>query len=91
MGDDARIEARGLKLEVRVSSIHLRASTRLPTPMVTRPSLAGELARLPTAINGMQDGMAGRYELRQRQTLVLLRVIWRKTQPVDETGLPAYR
>jgi len=76
MGDDSRIEARGLKLEVRVSRIHFRAPTRLPTPMVTQPSLAGELARLPTAINGMQDGMAGRYELRQRQTLVPLRVIF---------------
>jgi hypothetical protein len=65
---EARIDARSSETKLEHPVSYQRASTRLPTPMVTRPSLAGELARLPTAINGMQDGMAGRYEIRQRET-----------------------
>jgi hypothetical protein len=53
---EARIEARLSKLETRVSSIKLRDSTHLPTPLDARPSLCRELTRLPTPDD---DGHAG--------------------------------
>jgi hypothetical protein len=51
---EARIEARLSKLETRVSSIKLRDSTRLPTPLDARPSSCRELTRLPTPDDGGQ-------------------------------------
>lgn len=53
---EARIDARLSKLETRVSSIELRDSTRLPTPLDARSNSTSELPHLPTPDN---DGYAG--------------------------------
>jgi hypothetical protein len=59
---EARINARLSKLETRVSSIKLRDSTRLPTPLDAQPSSAGELMLLPMPDNGGNAGNGGQVQ-----------------------------
>jgi hypothetical protein len=63
---EARIESRFWTLDARASICKFPvvgssrlASTRLPTPLATRPRSAGKLARLSTPDNGRQAGNGG--------------------------------
>lgn len=73
MGDDARIEARGLTGKRPEGAQYQHVDITFPGSPVLWTGAYNQKLEYPVSSN------EPRYELQQQQTLVLLRVIWRKT------------